>query len=205
MGRTTKKLQVRDKFYILTNGRETEKNYFDLLKSRKSIFSVKVQFHNGDPLTLVKNALKITDANQIWCVFDVDSTILEGTFAKAITLAKENNIQIAFSNVAFEVWLLSHYDKVEKNMNAQSLFNAMNKLLKNKLKLNIPYEKADKNLLEKYFLPRLDDATTNAKIVHQKRIKEHQQNFGDNTNYPIWKWNSCTTVYRLIEALCLSK
>lgn len=35
MGRNQKKLQVRNRFYILTNGKETEKNYFDLIKCKK--------------------------------------------------------------------------------------------------------------------------------------------------------------------------
>ena len=32
MSRKTKKINTRDKFYIITNGEQTEKNYFDLLK-----------------------------------------------------------------------------------------------------------------------------------------------------------------------------
>ncbi len=32
MARRSKKLQIKNTFYILTNGKETEKNYFDLIK-----------------------------------------------------------------------------------------------------------------------------------------------------------------------------
>ncbi len=46
MARRSKKLQIRNTFYILTNGKETEKNYFDLIKSNKSIYDVKIEYHN---------------------------------------------------------------------------------------------------------------------------------------------------------------
>lgn len=35
MARIQKKIKTRDTFYILTNGKETEKNYFELIKSKK--------------------------------------------------------------------------------------------------------------------------------------------------------------------------
>lgn len=49
MSRRQKSLEVRNKFYILTNGKETEKNYFNLIKSKKSIYDVKIEYHNEDP------------------------------------------------------------------------------------------------------------------------------------------------------------
>lgn len=205
MSRNQKILQVRDKFYILTNGQETEKNYFELLKSKKSIYEVKVEFHNKSPLWLVKYGTKLTDANQVWCVFDVDHTAEEGTFLDAINWAKKTNIQIAFSNIAFEVWLLSHFDKVEKTMNNNQLMTEMDKLLKNKLGLNKNYDKSDKDLLEKYFLPRYEDAIQNSKIVYQRHIKAHSQQFQGETEYKAWEWNPATTVYKLVEALHLTE
>lgn len=54
MSRRQKNLQVRNKFYILTNGKETEKNYFELLKCKRSIYDVKVEYHNYDPYKLVE-------------------------------------------------------------------------------------------------------------------------------------------------------
>lgn len=68
MSRKTKKINTRDKFYIITNGEQTEKNYFDLLKSKKSIYDMKVLFINDSPLNLVKHAsIYVNDANQVWC------------------------------------------------------------------------------------------------------------------------------------------
>lgn len=165
MARRSKKLQIRNTFYILTNGKETEKNYFDLIKSNKSIYDVKIKYHNLSSLQLVKYGLTIPNANQIWCVFDIDNTMEENILIPTINLAKKNNINIAFSNKAFEVWLLSHYNKIQKSMDNNKLILEMSKLLK-KLNINKNYDKADKELLKKYFIPNLKTAINNSKIIH---------------------------------------
>lgn len=89
MARKSKKLQIRNTFYILTNGKETEKNYFDLIKSNKSIYDVKIEYHNLSSLQLVKYGLTIPNANQIWCVFDIDNTMEENILISTINLAKK--------------------------------------------------------------------------------------------------------------------
>ena len=50
MARKTKKIPVRDEFLIVTNGKRSEKDYFEILRSKiKSIYKIKVKFINGDP------------------------------------------------------------------------------------------------------------------------------------------------------------
>ena len=205
MNRKPKILQVRNKFYILTNGRETEKNYFELLKSKKSIYDVKIEFHNKSPLGLVKYGQTLSDANQVWCVFDIDNNFNDGTLIQAIKLAEETGVQIAYSNIAFEVWLLSHYQKVESSYDNTRLIRQMDKLLREDLRLNRGYDKSDKELLKKHFLPKLDDAIVNSKVIYQRKVKQHEQEYMGNKNYRIWEWNSSTNVFQLIEALKLQK
>lgn len=60
-------------------------------------------------------------------------------------------------------------------------------------------------MLKKYFLPKLDNAVTNSKVVYQKRVVEHKIKFDGNKGYRIWEWNPCTNVYMLIEAIQLKK
>ena len=73
-----------------------------MIKSNKSIYDVKIEYHNLSSLQLVKYGLTIPNANQIWCVFDIDNTMEENILIPTINLAKKNNINIAFSNKAFE-------------------------------------------------------------------------------------------------------
>lgn len=206
MARIQKKIKTRDTFYILTNGKETEKNYFELIKSKKSIYDVKIEYHNDDPLNLVRIASRLVkQANQVWCVFDIDNTFEENSLVPAIKLAEENNINIVFSNIAFEVWLLSHYKQVEKRMDNNQLIKEIDDLCKKELKINNGYDKSNKELLKTYFMPKISDAITNAKINYQKRVLQHKKEFDGNQKFRIWEWNSCTNVYMLIEALKLEK
>ena len=206
MPRNKRSLDARSKFYILTNGRETEKNYFELIKSKKSIFDVKVEYQNSNPVQLVRYASQyLREANQVWCVFDIDNNFNDGTLIQAIKLAEETGVQIAYSNIAFEVWLLSHYQKVESSYDNTRLIRQMDKLLREDLRLNRGYDKSDKELLKKHFLPKLDDAIVNSKVIYQRKVKQHEQEYMGNKNYRIWEWNSSTNVFQLIEALKLQK
>lgn len=64
MARETNKRKVCNNFYIITNGEQTEINYFKLLKLNKSIYNVKLKFIHGDPLTLVNKSIEfLKDAN----------------------------------------------------------------------------------------------------------------------------------------------
>lgn len=75
----TGKIPTRDEFHIITNGEQTEYNYFTLLKGKQSPYDVKVEFQNADPLGLVEYANRYTSSsNQVWCVFDIDYTYEEG-------------------------------------------------------------------------------------------------------------------------------
>lgn len=206
MPRNKRSLDARSKFYILTNGRETEKNYFDLIKSKKSIFDVKVEYQNSNPVQLVRYASQyLREANQVWCVFDIDNNFNDGTLIQAIKLAEDTGVQIAYSNIAFEVWLLSHYQKVESSYDNTRLIRQMDKLLREDLRLNRGYDKSDKELLKKHFLPKIDDAIVNSKVIYQRKVKQHEQEYMGNKNYRIWEWNSSTNVFQLIEALKLQK
>lgn len=94
--RENNKRQERDKFYIITNGKRTEYNYFTLLKSKRSIYDVKVEFANNDPYGLVQYASRLVpESNQVWIVFDVDNSHKDGRLIQAIKLAESNGVKYA--------------------------------------------------------------------------------------------------------------
>lgn len=78
----------------------------------------------------------------------------------------------------------------------------LDKLLESK-RYNNGYSKADEKVIKSIFLPQINTALTNAKIVHQERIKEYHETHNDD-NFPYCEWNSFTDVYRLVEALKLN-
>lgn len=204
MARKKQERPVRDVFYIITNGKGTERNYFTLLKSKKSPFDVKIKFDNADPVGLVETARKhLEESNQVWVVFDVDNTYEEGSFSKAMSLAERYGIKCAFSNLAFEVWLISHFEQCEKELTTDGHKKILNDYLKEQ-GCTHEYSKSDEKQLEKYFIPYYKEACTNAKIVYQKRVKKNNEDYGGNSKPRYWEWNSCTTVFKLVEALKLT-
>lgn len=204
MARGNGNINQKNTFLILTNGKKTEVNYFELIKKNfKSFYKVKIEFQNLDPYELVKYAKgHVEESNQVWVVFDVDNTYHEGKFNSAIMLADKENVKYAFSNKSFEVWLLSHFCKVESNFSNKELIEEINQKLKEQKFLG-EYIKGDVNILKKCFIFKYRDAVTNSKIIFQKKLKDHNEL---NTGKPkYWEWCSSTTVYKLIEALKLSK
>lgn len=202
MARKSDKLIARNTFFIITNGEQTECNYFKMLKSKRSVYDVKIIFENADPLGLVKHAQKYVDeANQVWCVFDIDYTYQDGRLLPALKQAEASGIRIAYSNVAFEVWLISHFDKCKTTLQLKDYERELENLLKD----NGIYEKYEKNndkLLKKHFIPNYKTAMVNAKIVYQNYVREHNAKH-PTQRQPIWNWISSTTVYKLVEALRL--
>lgn len=203
MGRKTKNLPVRDEFLILTNGKRSEKNYFEALRAyRRSIYKIKVEFQNHEPLKLVNYAIdRKATANRVWCVFDKDNFTDESIY-QALALAESNGIGVAFSNAAFEVWLIDHFKKFETEKDAAALQVILDKLLKEK-GYSQGYEKNDAEVITKVLLPRLDDAVQNADVVHQKRVLEYKESGRSDDTLPLCSWNSYTNVHKLVEALRL--
>lgn len=201
MARKSNKLITRELFYIITNGAQTENNYFHLLKTKHSIYDVKIIFQNLDPLKLVQFAQTLVkDANQVWCVFDIDHTYEEKRLSPALKNAKNNNIKIAYSNVAFEVWLISHFEKCKAALQLDDYETELNRHLSKKGR---KYSKSDEKLLKEIFLPNYKKAIENAKIIYQNYVKDFYKTHSFQEDPPIWEWASSTTVYKLVEALKL--
>ena len=186
MARSIKEIKTRDTFYILTNGKETEYNYFDLLKSKKSIYNVKVIYFHKDPYALIEQAKTyLSNANQDWAVFDIDNTYEENRLIPTLKLASQNGIKYAYSNLAFEVWLIMHFKECFKEMDTKEHKRVLDKYL-NEKQAGLSYNKSDKEILKKYFIPYYKTAMQNAKINYQSRVAEHNR-YSENTQMKIWE------------------
>lgn len=110
--------------YILTEG-ETEQYYFGRIKELVNDdltgkYSVNVEIREivsgskTDPKGLVKeakDAKKQYGYDEVWVVFDKDRDPNDTNRIKAFENAKKGKINIAFSSMAFEHWILLHYSK----------------------------------------------------------------------------------------------
>lgn len=100
---------------ILCQGTVTEVEYFEHFELATA--DIKAVGQAYDPEKLVQYALELRQEaeqkkqpyQQVWCVFDKDDTE-PSSFHAAIQRAKGNGVEVAFSNQAFEYWLLLHFD-----------------------------------------------------------------------------------------------
>lgn len=203
MARKLKKLSQRDKFTIITNGKESEKNYFEAVRgAKRSIFDIAVEFDNADPISLVQRAMrKKQTSNQVWIVFDKDEFPSEAIY-EAMKTARRNGIGVAFSNAAFEVWLIDHFKEFSAEKTPDELLTILDSTLKEH-GYSKGYRKNDAELIKTELIPRLDEAVHNADVSLQKRIAEYKYENAAEGSYPLCDWNSCTTVHKLVEALKL--
>jgi hypothetical protein len=94
----------------VTGGR-TERAYLDgLLRAQRTALAVTVRFRPQDPASLVAYASRLSasrdvEADEVWCVLDVD----EFDITAAAALADRHGIEVVVSNPCFELWLLLHH------------------------------------------------------------------------------------------------
>jgi hypothetical protein len=101
--------EVKQRFLIVCEGTQTEPNYFRSFRVPKVVIDIEGLGRN--PTQIVEYAIdrrSEDDFDQVWCVFDRDSFPVSD-ITKAVALAKKNNIQIAYSNEAFELWYILHF------------------------------------------------------------------------------------------------
>jgi hypothetical protein len=95
----------------MTNGKETELDYFNALRDEPWITArVQVKFRNGDPSAVVLRAAAFRDReeyDEAWAVCDVDMFDV----TQAIANADSHDVGLTLSAPCFEVWLILHLSK----------------------------------------------------------------------------------------------
>lgn len=94
---------------ILSDGTETEPNYFRSLKSAWRLAALKVPSKPiGQAKQVVDYAMRqVRNYDEIWCVVDRDD--LEAKTFDEATAACNGRIRAAWSNESFELWFVLHY------------------------------------------------------------------------------------------------
>ena len=122
---------------------------------------------------------------------------------QVVLVVEDNGIGIAFSNIAFEAWLIDHFEKCYTEKTAEKLIADFDRILRAK-GYTKGYAKEDKQMITDVLMPRLDEAVHNADVVMQNRVLKYKECRKDD-NYPFCDWNSFTNVHKLIDALKLEK
>lgn len=99
---------------IVCEGGKTEPNYFRAFPVRSARIDIYGEGLNTKSLIRytdrkVEEAEKNSEVfDQVWCVFDKDSFLHE-EFNTAIQMAEARGYHVAWSNEAFELWYVLHY------------------------------------------------------------------------------------------------
>ncbi len=131
----------KDVFLIVCEGEKTEPLYFGSFRLPKRIITVAgIGDHTEN---LVKKAIKYRkDAakygikfDQTWCVFDKDS-FPPNNFDNAIRIAEKEDINVAYSNEAFELWYLLHFSYMQARISRRDYQLKLSTLLGRRYKKN---------------------------------------------------------------------
>lgn len=201
-----KDIRNKRKYYLIVcEGEATEPNYFeglkqDLPKGVLTAYQIDIAGTGRNTQSLVDEAMRLQTVyeknttrriDKLWVVFDRDSFSAQD-FNGAIQRCQNSAIGCAWSNEAFELWYLLHFQYYENAMSRRVYKEMIENHLKPVLGDDFRYEKNSRQmyaLLRKY--GNLEDAIRNA-----KRLEERFEGRQDYANH-----NPITTVYKLIEEL----
>lgn len=209
--RNSRHLRLKQTIYIVCEGTNTEPNYFkaidqELDKSEKS-YSIEVypskedqikaskkegESIKTDAVSLVQIAQRereIKNYDEVWVVFDKDGYTKH---KEAFLYAKEHDIKLAFSSIAFEHWILLHY---EQNRTAFPKSQNVIDYLEQAGYYTGYSKKADT-----YIYPRLQNLTQTA-IENAAWLRREMANNLAACDNKIYELNPYTTVDELVMKL----
>jgi hypothetical protein len=102
--------EERRSVLIVTNGKDTELDYFNALREESWVTADKItpKFINGAPVKAVIRAAAIRAENEYdeaWVVCDVDEFGVRAAMDEA---ARHDDVELVLSKPCFEVWLILH-------------------------------------------------------------------------------------------------
>lgn len=181
----------KPKVLIVCEGKETEPQYFNLIKQKyhlRSVVVVKQSTLGSAPISVAQSAVNLNqeqidlygpsaEYEKVFCVYDTDK---HTSLAEAKQLIDEHNFIAVISNICFEYWFILHYKYSRAPFLPKSGRSASRVCVK-KLKEYIPdYEKSG---VEKYFNDlycRLETAITNSERSLKDAESTHE--FNPSTN-----------------------
>ena len=183
MERQHDQVEVRQRFLIVCEGKKTEPQYFE--RFRVPGLVVKVEGVGMNTLRLVDEAMRIRnddEYDQVWCVFDKDDFPIEN-FENAIQQAIDNDMHVAYSNQAFELWYVLHFEYLNSAIDRKTYMKKLNDYL------GFEYKKNDPNIYQVLHC-KIDTAIRNS----ERLIQEYHPS-RPGTDDP------STTVYQLVISL----
>ncbi len=185
-------------FLIVCEGEKTEPKYFEALEKElpRGTVELSIDGTGRNTIGLVNYAIKqrdiaIREYDRVWVVFDKDD-FPDRNFNGAITKASSNNINCAWTNEAFELWFLLHFQFVNTGMNRADYKAFLEREIKRKSrKTTYKYLKNDANTFS--LLKTHGNQKQAIEWAKQLKLNYIDKRYATH--------NPCTLVHELIEEL----
>lgn len=204
------------KVLIVCEGENTEPSYFKELASFYKLTFIEKKNIRGTGYTqkrVVEEAERLAqedDYDEIWCVFDhdpkPDNPTQSQNFNAAIEMAESRDFKVAYSNQAFEFWIILHFeDHQGAAMDRGLYYDKINNYLK---EYNLEYDKDSKKITPHIFAIfqtvdvktgkiRQDLAVERAKKIYDRFTEEDPSRSNPAAE------ESSTTIFKMIERFIL--
>jgi hypothetical protein len=174
------------RFLIVCEGERTEPKYFKGFPLVTADVEIIGEGYNTVSLinrviSLRKELGFLNKTDYVWCVFDKDD-YSDNNFNAAIHKAEANGINVAYSNEAFELWYLLHFDRHDSALHREQYIDKLSENLKFRYTKNY-------NEMYSLLIDNQPIAIKRAKELYQKRSSSPAND------------NPSTTVFKLVEEL----
>lgn len=198
---------IRCHVLIVCEGEKTEPNYFRSFNMMKNssgmVYEISTAGGGINTLQVVDKAIELRNKaaaqgkpyDTVWAVFDRDS-FKAADFDNAITKAESNNIGCAWSNEAFELWYVYHFDNRCTAMSRKDYKDVIEQRVRScgigAGSKPYSYLKNDPKMRATLSACQCDES------VAIRRAERQADSFFDQKYHT---HNPCTTVYRLVRLL----
>lgn len=201
--------KIKCRVLIVCEGLKTEPNYFKSFHMMENSGGLVFDITNGgggiNTTQVVEKAIELRNNavsdgkpyDVTWAVFDKDSFDAD-KFDNAIKMARSNDIRCAWSNEAFELWYIYHFENRITSMPRTEYQKRITTLVRQKLKgkktknTNFVYTKNNPDMRS-----ILQECGCDEKLAI-RWAKKQSETFGNNSFH---LHNPCTKVYELVSLL----
>lgn len=194
---------VHCKVLIVCEGEETEPNYFrsfEMMKNNSELV-FEMNFDGGgiNTLAVVDKAIELKNMaiakkqpyDDIWVVFDKDD-FKDDDFDNAINKAIKHKIGCAWSNEAFELWYVYHFDNRGTAMSRKQYKKTITDRVRASGLKRFTYKKNN---------PEMRKILSSCGCDERKAIKYAEERVNSFTDKKYHAHNPATTVYKLVRLL----
>lgn len=194
---------IRCRVLIVCEGEKTEPNYFKSFSMMKNhsnlVYDVTTDGGKINTKDVVKKAIELRDKakkngepyDSVWAVFDKDS-FPDNDFNGAIQMAESNNIGCAWSNEAFELWYVYHFDFRSTPLSRKKYKSIITTRVKKAGYSSFVYKKNN---------PAMRQILLGCGCNENDAIRNAKSQVEQYADKKFHKHNPATTVYKLVSLL----